>query len=125
MIPVTAEAMRGLKAKKDEDVRRFQVQSLVKHIYSQAVYKATTTTETSYMHHCGMYQTFYSSELYSKSKEEVLLALRDLFPGCRVSTKKFVQRCSLTLGPAELVEVDNFRIFADKSAEDYFIVDWS
>jgi len=32
MIPMSVETMRGLKAKKDEDIRRFQVQSLIKMI---------------------------------------------------------------------------------------------
>jgi len=122
---MSVDTMRGLKAKKDEDVRRFQVQTLVKLIYAQAVDKASTTTETSYMHQCGMYQTYYSSEVYSKNTEEVLLALRDLFPGCRVSAKKFVRRGVGGQFDYELVEVDNIHIFADKSAEHYIAVDWS
>ena len=125
MIPMSVDTMRGLKAKKDEDVRRFQVQTLVKLIYAQAVEKASTTTETSYMHQCGMYQTFYSGELYSKNTEEVLLALRDLFPGCRVTAKKCVRRGVGGQFNYELVEVDNLRTFPDKSADEYIVVDWS
>jgi hypothetical protein len=118
---MSLDTMRGLKAKNDEDVRRFQVQTLVKLIYAQAVDKASTTTETSYMHHCGMYQTYYSSELYSKNTEEVLLALRDLFPGCRVSAKKFVA-IQGKLVPYEHVQAD---YSCDHIAEHYIAVDWS
>lgn len=116
MIPLTAEAMRGLKAKKDEDVRRFQVQSLVKHIYSQAVYKATTTTETSYTHQ--FFHTHNSPVICSQNTTEILLSLRDLFPGCTVTSSALAQDHDGTLHCIE----DNLYTFHDIK---YFItVDW-
>lgn len=117
MIPVTAEAMRGLKAKKDEDVRRFQVQSLVKHIYSQAVYKATTTTETSYTHQ--FFHTHNSPLICSQNTREIILSLRDLFPGCTVTSSALARDHDGTLHCIE----DSLYTFHDIK---YFItVDWS
>jgi len=113
MQPITADTLRGLKAKKDEDIRRFQIQTLTKIIYEEAVAVASTTIRTSY-EHPACYEP--------RNSEEIITALRDLFPDCRVSMKKFIQ----TLGvPVQLIEVDNLRIFADKSAHDYIVVDWS
>lgn len=121
MLPVSIDSMRGLKAKKDEDVRRFQVQKMIEMIYAQALEKASTTTETAYAHLCSP----YIQHPPVQNIAEVLAGLRDLFPGCRVTAKKFVKRYSLTLGQFDLVEVDDLRTVADKSVEHYIIVDWS
>lgn len=113
---MTAEAMRGLKAKKDEDVRRFQVQSLVKHIYSQAVYKATTTSETSYTHQ--FFHTHNSPLICSQNTTEVVQSLRDLFPGCTVTSSALAQDHD---GMLHIIE-DNLYTFHNIK---YFItVDW-
>ena len=116
MEPINAETMRGLKAKKDEDIRRFQVLSLTKMIYAEAVAVASTTTQTSYVHP-ACYE--------SRNSEEVIAALCDLFPGCRVSMKRFNRICGGTVSTCQLVEVDNIDIFADSSVQDCFVVDWT
>jgi hypothetical protein len=94
MIPISIDAMRGMKAKKDEDVRRFQVLSLIKIIYAQALDKASTTTELSYIHHCSPYIQ-HPPEISEQNITEVLASLRYLFPGCRVThstinTKEYI-----------------------------------
>lgn len=119
MLPMTLETMRGLKAKKDEDVRRFQVQSLVKHIYSQAVYKATTTTETSYTHQC--FPIHQSPEVCSQNITEVLLSLRDLFPGCSVTSSALAQDHDNTI---YCVEDTDYAIYSH-CIKYYITVDWS
>lgn len=124
MFPVSIDTMRGMKAKKDEDVRRFQVQSLIKIIYAQALEKASTTTETSYAHLCSPYIQ-HPPEISVQNMAEVLAGLRDLFPGCRITAKKFNQHFSITHGQLQPVEVDNIYTFADTTARDYIIVDWS
>jgi hypothetical protein len=124
MLPVSIETMRGLKAKKDEDVRRFQVQKMIEMIYALAVDKASTTTETSYAHLCSPYIQ-HPPEISAQNMAEVIAGLRDLFPGCRVTSSKYVTTFNSTLGAPQLVEVDNIYTFADKSVKDYIIVDWS
>jgi hypothetical protein len=124
MLPVSIDSMRGLKAKKDEDVRRFQVKTLIEIIYAQALDKASTTTETSYRHLCSPYIQ-HPPEMSAQNMAEVLAALRDLFPGCRVTTAKFNHTFSMTHGLSQPIEIDNISTFADKSAKDYIIVDWS
>lgn len=116
--------MRGLKAKKDEDVRRFQVQKMIEMIYALAVDKASTTTETSYAHLCSPYIQ-HPPEISAQNMAEVIAGLRDLFPGCRVTSSKFIQEFSMTRGLLQPVEVDNIYTFADTTARDYIIVDWS
>jgi hypothetical protein len=115
MIPMSVETMRGLKAKKDEDIRRFQVQSLIKMIYTEAVATASTKTETYYIH------PIY----HPQNSEEVIVALCDLFPGCRVCIKKFNRICGGTVNTCQLVEVDNIDVFADISAQDCIVIDWT
>ena len=116
MIPMTAEIMRGLKAKKEEDVRRFQVQSLVKHIYSQAVYKATTTIDTSYTHQC--FPIHQSPEICFQNITEVVLSLRDLFPGCMVTSSAFAKDHDGTLRYIEDSD------YASLNINYYITVDW-
>jgi hypothetical protein len=116
MQPMTPDTMRGLKAKKDEDVRRFQVQSLVKHIYSQAVYKATTTTETSHTHQ--FFHTHNSPLVCSQNTTEIVQSLRELFPGCSVTSSALAQDHDGTLHVIE--DINTFHNIK------YFItVDWS
>jgi hypothetical protein len=124
MLPISIESMRGLKAKKDEDVRRFQVQKMIEMIYALAVDKASTTTETSYAHLCSPYIQ-HPPEISAQNMAEVIAGLRDLFPGCRVTSSKFIQEFSMTRGLLQPVEVDNIYTFADTTARDYIIVDWS
>ena len=124
MLPVSIESMRGLKAKKDEDVRRFQVQKMIEMIYALAVDKASTTTERSYAHLCSPYIQ-HPPEISAQNMAEVIAGLRDLFPGCRITTTKFIQEFSMTHGLLQPVEVDNIYTFADTTARDYIIVDWS
>lgn len=116
MQPMNAETMRGLKAKKDEDIRRFQVLSLTKMIYAEAVAVASTKTETSYVH-----PVCY----HPQNTEEVMIGLCDLFPGCRVSVKRFNRICGGTPSTCKLVEVDNMDIFADSTVQECIVVDWT
>ena len=113
---MTPETMRGLKAKKDEDVRRFQVQSLVKHIYSQAVYKATTTTETSHTHQ--FFHTHNSPLICSQNTTEIVQSLRDLFPGCSVTSSALAQDHDGTLHVIE-------DIYTFHNIKYFITVDWS
>ncbi len=117
MIPMTPEIMRGLKAKKDEDVRKFQVQSLVKHIYSQAIYMATNTTETSYTHE--FFHTSNSPDICSQNTREVLLSLRDLFPGCTVYSSALAEDHEGKLHCTE----ENLYTF--HTIKNYITIDWS
>jgi len=116
MIPMSVDTMRGLKAKKDEDIRRFQVQSLIKMIYTEAVALASTKTDTCYIH-----PIYY----HAQNSEEAVIALCDLFPGCRVSIKKFNRTCGGTVNTCQLVEVDNIDIFPDISVQDCIVIDWT
>jgi hypothetical protein len=116
MQPITAQAMRGLKAKKEEDIRLFQVQALTKIIYDEAVAVASTKTDTSYVH-----PVYY----HPQNTQEVIIALSILFPGCRVMLQKFNRVCRGTPNTCKLVEVDNMDIFADSTVQDCIVVDWS
>ena len=46
LTPVSREHLRSLKKNKDEEMRLNQINNYVRNIYSAAVYKAETTTDT-------------------------------------------------------------------------------
>lgn len=93
-IPMSRDEMRGMKAKKDEELRIEKINRCVQMIYSQAVGIAKTSTNTSYSLDIYPQQTRkmmnmnypYNSEyqFYKDNMTEILSSLQDLFPGCIV-----------------------------------------
>lgn len=101
-IPVSRYTMRGLKARKDEDIRIEMLNNYVKSIYEQAILMAETTTNTTYSLDIDPEDTYKRIQnindprcsqykFYKDNMEEILSSLKVLFPDCSV---KLANMCS-------------------------------
>ena len=77
LTPVSREHLRSLKEKRDEEIRIEQIDKYVRHIYSSAINKAQSSTDT-------YYQYTRIDESMRKNMQEILDTLKSLFPDCRV-----------------------------------------
>lgn len=77
LTPVSREHLRSLKKNKDEEMRLNQINNYVWNIYSAAVYKAETTTDTYYC-------TTQIDDFTRKNMVTILHNLKSLFPDCLV-----------------------------------------
>ena len=77
LTPVSREHLRSLKRQKDEEMRLNQINNYVRNIYSAAVYKAETTTDTYYRY-------AQIDDFTRKNMPEILDTLKTLFPDCSV-----------------------------------------
>jgi hypothetical protein len=90
LLPIPLEAMQQSKAEEYEKQYRKAIKDMITSIYTQAVQTAKTST-TSYRHpvHLHHHSSVISTHIKSTDTlTEVLSALRELFPGCRVSYSK-------------------------------------
>ena len=77
LTPVSREHLRSLKTQRDEEIRIEQIDKYVRHIYSSAINKAQSSTDT-------YYQYTRIDESMRKNMQEILDTLKSLFPDCRV-----------------------------------------
>ena len=77
LTPVSREHLRSLKNQRDEEIRIEKINNYVRHIYSSAVNKAQSSTDT-------YYQYTRIDESMRKNMQEILDTLKSLFPDCRV-----------------------------------------
>ena len=77
LTPVSREHLRSLKEKIDKEIHFQQIDKYVRHIYSSAVNKAQSSTDT-------YYQYTRIDESMRKNMQEILDTLKSLFPDCRV-----------------------------------------
>ena len=88
LTPVSREHLRSLKKNKDEEMRVNQINNYVRNIYSAAVYKAETTTDTYYRY--AQIDDFTRKDMPEildftrKNMPEILDTLKTLFPDCSV-----------------------------------------
>lgn len=83
-IPMSRDEMRGMKAKRDEEMRIESIIKSVESIYRSAINVAKTSTNTNYS--LDMHKSYY--QFYEDNMEEILSGLKDLFPDCTVKLAK-------------------------------------
>ena len=108
--PFSRENMRTLKAQKDEEGHQRKLEEVVRNIYMSAVCFAERNTETSYrFSFLNGYQNMVNipssipsnhslqsipfqinKDFIVGNMDEILIRLRNLFPGCSVEYKEYV-----------------------------------
>ena len=78
--PITRDEMRGLKAKKDEENRLREINSIVNEIYRNTIHTAEHTSESSFKYPIR-------HPIHEKNITDILRALQILFPECLVEYK--------------------------------------
>ena len=82
LTPVSRDAMRGLKAKTDEETRLIYVERHISSIYNQAVQAAKTSSNTNWS------REIHAQEVFPiENMDDILSGLQDLFPDCSVEFK--------------------------------------
>ena len=84
LTPITRDEMRGLKAKKDEENRLREINSIVKEIYNMTIRNAEQTSDLSFKYPI-------QHPAYEKNITDILSALQLLFPECLVEYKNLCQ----------------------------------
>jgi hypothetical protein len=82
--PIARDEMRGLKAKKDEENRLREINSIVNEIYRKSIETAEHTSDLSFK-----YTMRYPT--HEKNITDILSALQLLFPECLVEYKNLCQ----------------------------------
>lgn len=135
--PMNRDAMRGMKAKKDEELRTQKINTCVMRIYNEAIRYAETNSGTFYsldidrqqvskrllQPGCTIVGTEY--QFYKDNMEEILSGLQDLFPGCTV---KLAKMCTGNDGKRyDISKMDDKMLpfINQQNAFECIVVDWS
>lgn len=86
LTPISRESMRGLKAKRLDEDRIYQINHIVDQIYRKAVHTATNTNDSKYLHMLPMLGRD-SYEFYRTNMAEIIGCVKSLFPDCSVEHK--------------------------------------
>jgi hypothetical protein len=136
---MSRDAMRGLKAKVEEDARLQGVRSIIDRIYNQAVAAAKAKAETSYkmeipktQHlqtspdpHRRQYTILASDPFYIQNMPDILSGLQTLFPDCKVSHTLLSQGTDGKFYDISTLD-EKILPFVNRALDQSFIViDWS
>ena len=135
-IPITRGEMRGMKEKKDEELRIEKINRCVQTIYQQAIKAAETSTSTTYSFDIDPGQTRQKMHnindqdvseyiFYKDNMTEILVNLWSLFPGCTV---KLAKMCTCKNGKRYDISTMNNIMLAFINPQKSFeciVIDWS
>ena len=120
--PISRDSMRILRAQALEEQRKSNIKQIVSQIYSSAVNKARSTTDSKYLYE------FHSrnAELCRTNMSEILAEVQSLFPECSVSN------IVVAKGPdGEIFDISKIDehlkpfIMNQVRSKEYIVVDWS
>ena len=120
--PITRDEMRGLKAKKDEENRLREINSIVKEIYNMTIRNAEQTSDLSFKYPI-------QHPTYEKNITDILSALQVLFPECLIEYKNQCQGLDGKWYDISLID-DLMQTFIDIKknhiqTQKNIIIDWS
>jgi hypothetical protein len=150
-IPMSRDEMRGMKAKKDEELRIEKVKNRVTHTYEQAIKYAETNAGTFYSLDIDPGQTckrvhqmnisinkscvgfsnsndnyqYKEYQFYKDNMTEILSGLQDLFPGCTV---KLAKMCTGNDGKRYDISTMDEKMLPfinQQQAFECIVIDWS
>lgn len=136
LLPIPLEAMRQSKAEEDEKQYRKTIKDIITKIYTQAVQAAKTST-TSYRcksdpcylaNLVGLMRTQFI--VRDDTLTEILGALRELFPGCRVTHSKMAkgingQMHDISQMDELTTKLIQMKVINVNETEEYIVIDWS
>jgi hypothetical protein len=147
LTPFSRNAMRELKANKDEEAHIMMINLLVKQFYQETVRFAERNKQTFYKININNNNSYYSIKLPSNSNssyphdlgipreyatehmEEILTHLRNLFPDCVVEYKKVSMARGRDGKEYDISALDDkMRPFIDvrqARTEEHIVIDWS
>lgn len=138
-IPITRDEMRGMKAKKDEELRIEKMNRCVQMIYSQAVNIAKTSTNTTFSLDIDTQQTRQympmnipmnyppnsEYQFYKDNMTEILSGLQDLFPGCIVKLAKMCTGNDRKRYDISTMDEKMLPFINQQQAFECIVIDWS
>lgn len=128
---VTREAMQNLKSVREDIHKRSLFNSIIKHIYHQALAKASSSTSRCYKEPITVNTKDYTMHVNGIPFErpqipDILTKLRELFPDCLVEHTMLskgqdgkLYDISKTADPVVLAFVNR------QKDQAYFVIDWS
>ena len=157
--PMSRDAMRGFKAKVEEEQRIQQIKNINQSIYSSAIRQAQTTTdfvykytipftqqvvpaepivlntasmtqkETLFMQQQALHQKTRvvnaPCEFMTKNMPEILLGLREMFPGCLVKHARLVRGQDGKMYDMDSIDEKVLPFIDQSQSQEYITVDWS
>jgi hypothetical protein len=127
--PMSRDAMRGLKAKVEEEIRLQRVRIIIDSIYSQAVAAAKAKADTSFKMEIPktprQFRSLGSDPFYIENMADILSGLQTLFPDCTVSHTLLSQGTDGKFYDISTLD-DKILPFVNRALDQSFIViDWS
>jgi hypothetical protein len=128
---MSRDAMRGFKAKVEEEKRMKQVKDYARSIYDAAVYQAQRTTDSVYKCMTPMTQsvtrpvTYSPSEFHTKNMPDILQELKEMFPGCLVKHARLVKAQDGKMYDMDSIDEKVLPFIDQSQSQEYITVDWS
>lgn len=141
-IPMSRDEMRGMKAKKDEELRIKKLNQTIQMIYRNTISVAETSTNTTYSldidpqkirqrilpmnyPHQQNHPPNSEYQFYKDNMTEILSGLQDLFPGCIV---KLAKMCTGNDGKRYDISTMDEKMLPfinQQQAFECIVIDWS
>lgn len=119
LTPISREAMSQMKAQADEKERQQTVQRIVARIYTLAIDKARSSTETSYK-----YQVAQRHHIPPHMKD-IIENLKQLFPGSSVLQTTLVRGADGKHYDISTLDEKLLPFVNKQQGEMHIIIDWS
>ncbi len=119
LTPISREEMSQMKAQADEKLRQQMIQTIVTRVYSEAINKAKSSTETSYK-----LQISQLPHIIPHIKD-IIENLKQLFPGSSVLQTTLVRGADGKYYDISTLDEKLLPFVNKQNGEMHIVVDWS
>jgi hypothetical protein len=131
--PMSRDTMRSLKATVEEEARQAQIQKIVSDIYLRATVQAQLTTNSLYTYpvpltaqSCNRGINQYAPcDFHTKNMPDILLRLREIFPGCVVKFSLLVKGKDGKMYDVDTMHEEALPFIDMKDSNEFITIDWS
>ena len=132
--PMTRDTMRSLKATVEEELRLAQIQKIVAVIYLRATTQAKLSTDSLYTYALPLtaqpvdgarIKKYAPCDFHTKNMSDILLSLRDIFPGCVVKHARLVKGRDGVMYDVDTIDQKVLPFIDINDSNEYITVDWS
>jgi hypothetical protein len=138
--PMSRDTMRSLKATVEEEARLAQIQKIVAVIYLRATMQAQLTTNSLYTYPVPSVESgkrginptngvsiiqYAPCDFHTKNMSDILLRLREIFPGCVVKFSLLVKGKDGKMYDVDTMHEEALPFIDMKDSNEFITIDWS
>ena len=137
---MSRDTMRSLKATVEEEARLAQIQKIVAVIYLRATMQAQLTTNSLYTYTVPSVESgkrginptngvsiiqYAPCDFHTKNMSDILLRLREIFPGCVVKFSLLVKGKDGKMYDVDTMHEEALPFIDMKDSNEFITIDWS